>query len=187
MKPRDIPTPAREGHRYWTVDLNTEGSEPSIYKGPHLFKAPLYSTMFALRDAYIAAGAPTLVDSESRILLRHIADAEAVLGAFIGACWASRVWALETEPPKRGADVADWLAYGEAVQEELQDVEGFDVTTLHQIGVRCLLEVNERVTAPSRAADRADFSSGRPTRPEPTPEVEKDAPAESTLAPSGTS
>lgn len=189
MQPLERPAPPKEGHRYWSVDLNVDEADASLYKGPHLFKAPRFSVMLKLRDAYAEAGLPELMEGQ-QVKLRHVGEAEEILGAYIGACWASRTWELESALPGRDAGPEAWLAYGAAVQEELQDVKGFTPTLIHLIGTHCLIEVEGRIRALTEASERADFSLDRETRPSPASDVEGAVRAETevgTLARSGTS
>jgi len=123
------------------------GAERSMPHGEIHFRMPRYSIGHAI--ARVAGESQRPGDYLDKTI-----SSLPVIGAVLGLCWHDRGFALETPLPA-DLGVAALLAYGECVEDELQD--RFTLAELRALYIRVMPEIQQRLDITQAAAQRADF------------------------------
>lgn len=144
-KPLVLPDPLPA--RYWTVDLA---------RGTYTFKNPYYG----IGNAVIACLGRHTRDpkTDDRPVDEQGLALVPLAGLVVGLCWAHPTLELETPTPKlEGLTDEVLLAYGEAVSEELQDVD-FDMLLLLDMFGAITPQLHKRQSMLLMALERSSFS-----------------------------
>lgn len=165
-RPTLLARPESANHRYWSATV--DGVE-------HHFRFPSWSVAEVI-CAVSAEGLERcgIEGTATPAQWRRYSPWACVV---IGACWHHLGKAMEPETPPWSAEKEDWLAFGAAVADDLQD-SGYAVVEMAALYNRCAEELAKRRAILTRADEMAAFSDGgavgtpaevdaSPTQPEP--------------------
>lgn len=135
--------------RYAVVDLGED-------HGDHPFRGPTFAGAHCL-GGLTARALKTYQMVEGSIA--RMEESSPLMGAVIGACWWHPVLDLEAKRPPWTATDEEWLAYGEAVIDELMEMgySLFHIMRLYSVAGALVHAAHPVMDA---ANERADFSSG---------------------------
>lgn len=151
---------AGTGPRYQSRDIGD--------KGAHVMRAPTFAGASVIRRVSMSAAQPAGVDRGSIMWAEVNAP---VLGAMVGLCWWHPDLDLEAAIPSFTAPNDQWLAFGDAVSDELLE-QGYsleDFVSLYVLAFEATNRVHRIVEAAQEQADFTDGASGQATAAPVTP------------------
>jgi hypothetical protein len=150
-------TPKPGSPRYSTVTIDDHGE--------HVLRGPTFSGANTLRRLIVTArdGSPYPEGSQG-----HMEYMSPAMAASVGACWFHEGLDLDAACPSSRASLDDWMAYGEAVCDELLE-HGYTLVDLLTLYNGAAVLISNLHTVIGAAQERADFSEGPEESASPDP------------------
>jgi hypothetical protein len=152
MIPRDIPLRVPESPRYWSVS--------HARLGEHHFRLPIFSTMQSLAEL-LTRRLDLKKGTDGKIPVSEIAKKAHIMCVLLGACWYHRAAALLAVPPGPDATDDQWVAFGVAVLDELQEY-GYDLLDITEIFNGVMPRVSDALDFSKTIKERKDFFGQTP-------------------------
>ena len=147
---RPIPSNAR----YWCVTLG---------KREHHFRFPSWAVAQVVTAETIQGYSGHDLASGLQTAWRRYSP---WMGMVLGACWYHRGKQPEAPTPGWRADVAEWLDFGAAFVDELQE-DGYTLAETITLYNACMGAINDRMGVLMEATKQADFTGGGEGSPPP--------------------